>query len=169
MSVISCQESSDWLIGSRRDLIIPVYSIPKTSTIISQEENIPQHYKLIRVASESNHTVSIHNISFSENQTTVSRAKKQDEAEGRIESIIGAVIREKTIASPVNKTLLKQYLLQKFQTIGFEKFQQLSNDIIKKRIEKVVALELLKNLFSDINDEEFDLIKTHAKSEGFFR
>lgn len=49
----------------------------------------------------------------------------------KIESIIDSVIIEKTINSSINRPHLKKYLLQKFETIGFEQFQQLPDDIIR--------------------------------------
>lgn len=168
MILIQHQESVDWLVGSRRDLITYGFLFPKTSTTLSTESSNQLYQPFTRHTSESNQSILIQHISM-RNQTTVSRVKKTTEPKERVEGIIDTVIIEKTISSSVDKLLLKTYLLQKIKTIGFEKFQQLPNDIIKKRIEKVVAIELLKNLFSDIKEEEFDLIKTHAKSEGFFR
>lgn len=168
MILIQHQGSVDWLVGSRRDLTTQEYLFPKTSTILSTESSNQLYQPFTWHTSESNQSVLIQHTSM-RNQTTVSRVKKTTGLKERIEEIIDTVIIEKTTSSSIDQILLKTYLLQKIKTIGFEKFQQLSDDIIKKRIEKVVALELLKNLFSDINDEEFDLIKTHAKSEGFFR
>jgi hypothetical protein len=168
MSVIQYQGSVVWPVGSRRDLTTHEYLFPKTSNILSTESSNQRYQPFTWYTSESNQSVLIQQTSMG-NQTTVSRVKKTTGLKERVEEIIDTVIIEKTISSSIDKNLLKIYLLQKFQTIGFEQFQQLSDDIIKNRIEKVVALELLKNLFSDINDEEFDLIKTHAKSEGFFR
>jgi hypothetical protein len=168
MILIQHQVSVNWPVGSRRDLTTQEYLFPKTSTILSTENSNQLYQPFTWHTSESNQSVLIQQTSM-RNQTTVSRIKKATGLKERVEKIIDAVIIERSISSSIDQILLKTYLLQKFQTIGFEKFQQLSDDIIKKRIEKVVALELLKNIFSDINDEEFDLIKTHAKSEGFFR
>jgi len=97
------------------------------------------------------------------------KRQNQTAVHERIESIIDSVIVEMTVNTSINRPHLKNYLLQKVETIGFDQFQQLPDDIIKKRIEKVVVIELLKNLFSDINSDELELIKTHAKVEGFFR
>jgi hypothetical protein len=168
MVLIQHQGSVDWQLGSRRDLTTQEYLVPKTSTILSTESNSQLYQSFTWHTSESNQSVLIQQISMV-SQTTVSRVKITIGLKERVEEIIDTVIIEKTTLSSIDPIILKAYLLQKIKMIGFEKFQQLSDDIIKKRIERVVALELLKNLFSDINDEEFDLIKTHAKSEGFFR
>lgn len=168
MILIQHQGSVVWPVCSRRDLTTQEYLFPKTSTILSTENSYQLCQPFTWHTSESNQSVLIQQ-NIMGNQTTVSRVKNTTGLKERVEEIIDTVIIEKTISSSIDKTVLKTYLLQKIKTVGFEKFQQLSDDIIKKRIEKVVALELLKVLFSDINDEEFDLIKSHAKSEGFFR
>ena len=169
MILIQHQGNVDWPVCSRRDLTTQKCLLfPKTSTILSPESNNQIYQPFIRHKSESNQTVFIQHISIG-NQTTVSHVQKTTDIRERVEKIIDTVIIEKTLSSSIDKILLKTCLIQKINTIGFEKFKQLSDNIIKNRIEKVVAIELLKNLFSDIKEEEFDLIKTHAKSEEFFR
>lgn len=168
MILIQHQRSVDWLVGSRRDLTTPEYLFPKTSTILSPEISDQLYQPLILHTSESNQSVLIQHLSIG-NETTVSSFQKTSSIREKVEKIIETVIIEKTLSSTIDKNLLKTYLIQKINSIGFEKFQQLPDDIIKKRIEKVVAIELLKSLFSDIKEEEFDLIKTRAKNEGFFR
>lgn len=167
MTVLLYKDNSDWFIGSRKDIGIQEFKYPGATTIMSFQIIIEPFDSNSEYDTTSNHSVSITDSIRPERFLT--QTSQPNNIQKRIDVIIDTVITEKTYSSTINKKELTAYVFKKINNLGFEKFQQLPDNIIKNRIEKVVAIELLKNLFSDINDEEFELIKTHTKSEGFFR
>lgn len=167
MTALLYKDNPDLFIGSRKDIGIKGFKYPGATTIMSFQGIIEPFDSNSEYDSTSNHSVSI--TESIRPQHFLTQTRQPNNIQKRIEAIIDTVIVEKTCSSTINKKELTAYIFKKINDLGFEKFQRLPDNIIKNRIEKVVAIELLKNLFSDIKEDEFDLIKTHAKSEGFFR